>query len=75
MQITIDVPDEMTAEANAVGLPLDRYILERLVGTGRTGEHRQRTVAEAIEAIRELRKGNRLNGLRIKDLIEEGRRY
>ena len=75
MQITIDVPDEMAAEANAVGLPLDRYILERLVGPGRTGERPQRTVAEAIEAIRELRKGNRLNGLRIKDLIEEGRRY
>ena len=75
MQITIDVPDEMAAEASAVGLPLDRYILERLAGPGRTGESRQRTVAEAIEAIRELRKGNRLNGLRIKDLIEEGRRY
>jgi len=31
-------------------------------------------VREAIEAIRELRKGNRLGGLKIRDLIEEGRR-
>lgn len=83
MQITVNVPDEIAAEveerlaseADAVGLPLDRYILEKLVGTRRTRERRQRTVAEAIEAIRELRKGNRLNGLRIKDLVEEGRRY
>jgi prevent-host-death family protein len=31
-------------------------------------------VRAAIEAIRELRKGNRLGGLSIRDLIEEGRR-
>jgi len=29
---------------------------------------------EAGRQIRELRKGNRLDGLKIKDLIEEGRR-
>jgi len=83
MQITVNVPDEMArevearlaSEADARGLPLDRYILEKLVGTGMTREGRQRTVTEAIEGIRELRKGNRLNGLQIKELIEEGRRY
>jgi prevent-host-death family protein len=31
-------------------------------------------VRAAIQAIRELRKGNRLGGLKIRDLIEEGRR-
>ena len=31
-------------------------------------------VSRTIEAIKELRKGNRLDGLRLKDLIEEGRR-
>ncbi len=31
-------------------------------------------VRAAIQAIRELRKGNRLRGLKIRDLIEEGRR-
>ena len=30
---------------------------------------------EAVRRIRELRKGNILGGLSIRDLIEEGRRY
>ena len=33
------------------------------------------TVREAIDDILELRKGNRLDGLKIKDLINEGRKY
>ena len=37
------------------------------------GGHR-RSVRETIEAIRELRKGNRLDGLTLRELIEEGRR-
>jgi prevent-host-death family protein len=36
---------------------------------------RRRSVAETIEAIREFRKGNRLDGLTIRELIQEGRRY
>jgi prevent-host-death family protein len=36
---------------------------------------RRRTVAETIQAIRESRKGNRLDGLTIRELIEEGRRH
>jgi prevent-host-death family protein len=36
---------------------------------------RRRTVKEAIEAMRELRKGNRLDGITIRELIEEGRKY
>jgi prevent-host-death family protein len=35
---------------------------------------RRRSVGEAIEAIREFRKGNRLDGITIRELIEEGRR-
>lgn len=34
---------------------------------------RKRPVAEVIEEILEFRKGNRLNGLKIKDMIREGR--
>ena len=33
------------------------------------------TVAEAIKGMRELRKGNRLDGITIRELIDEGRRY
>jgi prevent-host-death family protein len=36
---------------------------------------RRRTVREVIEAIKEFRRGHTLNGLTIKELIEEGRRY
>jgi prevent-host-death family protein len=36
---------------------------------------RRRSVREAIEAMRELRKGNRLDGITIRELIEEGRRH
>jgi prevent-host-death family protein len=34
----------------------------------------QRSVQEAIDEIREFRKRHPLRGLRVKDLIEEGRR-
>jgi prevent-host-death family protein len=35
---------------------------------------RQRSVHETIEAIREFRKGHRLDGITVRELIEEGRR-
>ena len=35
---------------------------------------RQRTVAETIEEIRRFRRGRRLDGLTIRELIDEGRR-
>jgi len=35
----------------------------------------RRTVKEAIEAIREFRKGHRLDGITIRELINEGRKY
>jgi prevent-host-death family protein len=36
---------------------------------------RRRSVGEAIAAIREFRKGHRLDGVTIRELIEEGRRH
>ncbi len=36
---------------------------------------RKRSVAEVIAAIRESRKGNRLDGLTVRELIDEGRRH
>lgn len=35
---------------------------------------RRRSAGDAIDALREFRKGNRLDGLTIRELIEEGRR-
>ena len=37
-------------------------------------DDRKRTVQEAIEAMREFRRGRTLGGIKIKDLIDEGRR-
>ena len=36
---------------------------------------RRRTVKEVIEDIREFRKGHRLDGITIRELIDEGRKY
>jgi prevent-host-death family protein len=36
---------------------------------------RERSVDEVIEEIRKFRKGNRLDGISIRELIEEGRRH
>ena len=38
-------------------------------------EARKRRVGEVIEAMREFRKGNRLDGLSIRELIDAGRKY
>lgn len=38
-------------------------------------EKRRKSTREVIEELREFRKGNTLGGLKIKDLIEEGRRF
>ena len=38
------------------------------------GRRRRKELSEAVRAIRELRRGARLDGLTIRDLVEEGRR-
>ena len=37
--------------------------------------HHVKSPAEAVADIKELRKGLRLNGLKIRDMINEGRKY
>jgi len=76
IQLQPEIEAQLAAEARARGVALDRYI-EKIV-SARPVEPlplRQRTIAEAIDAIRELRKGNSLNGLEIEDLIHEGHKY
>ena len=48
--------------------------LERLVADQPPAKKRM-TAQEAVDRIRELRKGNTLGGLSVKDLINEGRKY
>ena len=49
--------------------------LEALAETETPGQNRKKTTAEAVAHIRASRKGIRLDGLRIADLIHEGHRY
>ena len=82
MQVTIEIPDEFAARVQARGLALDAYVrslvasdvaaaVPKLVRFG-PGPH---TPEQAARSIRESRGQNRLDGLKIKDLIDEGRRF
>jgi hypothetical protein len=74
IQLQPEVEAQLAAEARARGVALDHYI-EKIVNLRPLENLGQRTVAEAIDAIRELRKGNNLSGLKIKDLVHEGHKY
>jgi hypothetical protein len=81
MQVTVNISDEVAAQVLARGLALDVYVQGLVVSDAACPKPRLARLgpgpyspAEAGSRIRELRKGNRLNGLKIKDLIEEGRR-
>lgn len=76
MQVTINVPDRLAAEARACGVSVETYVEQMLAGRApdaTDGTHAE-SVHQAIDRIRGLRKGNKL-GLRIKDLIHEGHKY
>jgi hypothetical protein len=49
--------------------------LESLTEREPPAPQRKKTPAEAVADIRELRKGVTLGGLKIRDLINEGRKY
>ena len=74
LELQPEVEAQLAAEAQARGLALDQYV-EKLVVSRFAEQAKSESPAEAVAAIRELRKGNRLQGLKISDLIQEGRRY
>jgi hypothetical protein len=69
IQLEPEIEAQLTAEAQARGLSLDRYIVEKLVGTRTIEASRRRSVGDAIDTIRELRKESKPGDLPIKDLI------
>ena len=77
MKVTIKVPDKLAAEARAHGVSVEVYVQEILARQAfeTAGEQRLQSVRAAIVRILELRKGNKLAGLRTKDLIHEGHKY
>jgi hypothetical protein len=74
LQLQPEIEAQLADEAQARGVALDHYI-EKIVSARSVEPLRQRTIAEAIDAIRELRKGNSLSGLEVGDLIHEGHKY
>lgn len=77
MEVTLTPrAEELLGKLSHLGPPegIIEIALERLVADQPPAEKRM-TVQEAVDRIRELRKGNTLGGLSIKDLINEGRKY
>ena len=77
MEVTIRIPDNLAAEARALGVSVEVYVQEILArqALDTSGEQRVQLVRAAIDRILELRKGNKLAGLRTKGLIHEGHKY
>jgi hypothetical protein len=77
MEVKINVPDRLAAEAQARGVSLEMLVEEMLAQQAIV--HAEGTIqgsaSKAIDRIRELRKQNTLGGLRTKDLIHEGHKY
>jgi hypothetical protein len=74
LELQPEIEAQLAAEAQARGLALDQYV-EKIVQARPIEQPKSRSVAEAIDRILELREDTSLGGLKIKDLIEEGRKY
>ncbi len=73
-----EIEAQLAAEAQARGIALDRLIEEMSrsqFGSKPRERVKSRTVAEAVDSILRLREETSLDGLKIKDLISEGRKY
>jgi hypothetical protein len=84
MTVTIEVPDELVAEAEVRGLPVEEVVSERLADSSREPRSYQELPAgfdwdKVAGAVQRIRENSRLSTLgpdiTIKQLIEEGRRY
>jgi hypothetical protein len=84
MQVTVNIPDQLAAQAREKGLTVEVYVeqvlAEQCNGHGSTAETnasdaKTADIKDAIARMAELRKGVTLGGLKIKDLIHEGHKY
>jgi hypothetical protein len=74
IQLRPEIEAQLAAEAQDHGLALDRYI-EKIVSGRAVTNTKRHSVGQAIDRIRELRKGSSLGGLKFNDLIHEGHGY
>jgi len=74
MKVTIKIPDKLAADARAHGVSVEVYVQD-LLARQALETNGEQSARAAIDRILELRKGNKLGGLRTKDLIHEGHKY
>ncbi len=74
LELKPEIESQLAAEAHSRGLALDRYV-ETLVATRAITPTGSQTAAEAVADIRRHRESVNLGGLKIKDLITEGRKH
>lgn len=70
-----DIERRLAVQAEARGQAFSDYLKELLLRQAEQPAFERASIAEAIQSIRQLRKGNTLGGLNIKDLIHEGHKY
>jgi len=77
MQLTLNIPDETAAALESRGVPVAAFVQAMLDKEARssTEGRDQAAIEAAVDRILERRKNFRLDGLKIRDLIDEGRRY
>jgi hypothetical protein len=74
LRLQPEIEAQLAAEAAERGLAIDRYI-ETIVSHRTPDPVNPGSPEDAVAAIRRLRKGIRLNGIQVSDLISEGRKY
>jgi len=76
IELQPEVESRLAAQAEACGVTFSDYLKDVLVKQAeRPVEANRGAIVHAIDDIRRLRQGNKLAGLRIKDLIHEGHKY
>jgi hypothetical protein len=75
IQLRPELEAQLATEAQARGMALEHYIAEKLAATNVSKTATPISVAQAIDRLRELRKGNRLDGVSPVEFIREGRKH
>ena len=77
MQLTLDIPDETAAALESRGVHVAAFVQALLEKEAHSSTERrdQAAIEAAVDRILERRKNLRLDGLKIRDLIDEGRRF
>ena len=67
MRVTVNIPDAMAAQAHEKGLSVEAFVEQKLANycewlASEANSAKRPTIAEAADRIRQISKGNRLDG-------------